>query len=120
MKVIILLFIAGVAGVMGWFFLRGECRGGKVVVSEAQCRQTAGFDAATCAAVFARAESVIRNSHAIYIDRERCLQTYARCIPHPVNGFTPVPEGFCVITSGGTIQSQTPVYRVGHAQRIGG
>jgi uncharacterized protein YgiB involved in biofilm formation len=121
MKVMILLFIVGVAAVMGWFALRGECQGGQIVTSEAQCRQSASLDANVCAEVFRRAPELIRNAATIFTDRERCLQQYAACVPHANNAaFTPQPHGFCVVASGGAISRQEPVYRLANAQRVGG
>jgi hypothetical protein len=121
MKAIVFLLIAGVASLMAYFALRGECPGGTVVMSEAQCVQSRAFEAATCAAIFGRSAELVRSSATVYADRERCLQRHTGCAPHAnVGMFAPIPDGFCVSVSGGRIASQEPVYRAPNAARVGG
>ncbi len=112
MKVVVALVIAGVAGLMAFVFWRGECAGGSVVTSQAQCLRTSGFSAATCEAIFEAAERVTRAAATVYPMRDRCLQDYERCVPSSqTQGFTPVPAGFCVTASASAVTRREPVYR---------
>jgi uncharacterized protein YgiB involved in biofilm formation len=112
-RAVVLLVIAGVAGVMAYAALRGECPGGAVVTDEAHCARSGGFSAALCRQVFARANEVARGAGTVYIDRDECFRVFGNCLDHAsiVGGYTPRPAGFCVKAAGGVLQSMVPVYR---------
>jgi uncharacterized protein YgiB involved in biofilm formation len=112
-RAIVILFIAGVAGLMAYLAFVGECPGGSVVRSEEQCQQSSGFSGDICRQVFARANEVARSAGTVYIDRDECFRVFGNCLNHAsiVGGYVPQPAGFCVKAGGGTLQSMAPVYR---------
>ncbi|MGL4242338.1 MAG: DUF1190 domain-containing protein [Beijerinckiaceae bacterium] len=117
-KAVVVLVIAGVAGLMAWQAFVGECPGGKVVASESECYGPAGFDITFCRLVFGRAEQVARASGSVYMDQNTCAREWGACLPHAsTNGFVPRPAGFCVAGGGDTISRMKPIYRPAHAQR---
>jgi uncharacterized protein YgiB involved in biofilm formation len=112
-RAVVFLVIAGVAGLMGYVALVGECPGGAVVRSQEQCNDTSGFSRDICAAVFARALDVARNAGTVYTDRNACFREFGNCLDHAtvVGGHVPQPAGFCVKVAGGTLAAILPVYR---------
>ncbi len=121
MKLIGLLFIAGVVGLMGFFALRGECPGGVVVISEDQCAASGSVSRTACRTIFRDADRVTQASGTVFSDLQRCQANHDRCVPSSVTqGFAPVPAGFCVTAIGDAVTRQEPVYRRSNAPQIGG
>ncbi len=121
MRIVVFLFIAGVAAFMGFIALRGECPGGAIVMSASQCRAASAMSAEACATVFRDADRITRAAATVFTDEQRCLAGYDACTRSSVvQGFTPVPAGFCVVVTGSTITRQEPIYRRVNAPRIGG
>jgi uncharacterized protein YgiB involved in biofilm formation len=114
----VVLVILGVAGVMLWQAVRGECPGGTIVRSEAQCASEAGLGGALCGRIFERANAVARAAATVYTDREECFRIFGNCLDHAtvVGGYAPRPAGFCVQTDGAALQSMVPVYRAAAAR----
>jgi uncharacterized protein YgiB involved in biofilm formation len=120
LKAIVFLVIAGVVGLMAYLGLRGECPSTTAVLSETACLRDGQFPAAVCQTIFERAEAVTRAAPTIYPSEQDCLRDFERCIRSGhTQGFTPVPAGFCVATSGGEITWQEPLYRRINAQPVG-
>jgi uncharacterized protein YgiB involved in biofilm formation len=117
-RAIVVLVIAGIAGLMGYLAFVGECPGGTVARSEEQCRQSGGFSGDLCREIFARANEVARSAGTVYIDRDECFRVFGNCLNHAsiVGGYVPQPAGFCVKAAGGALQSMVPVYRAGTAR----
>jgi hypothetical protein len=111
MRALILLFIAGVAGLIGYLAFVGECTGGTVVRSEAQCRES--LNQGLCRTIFARANEVARNAGTVYMNLTECAIAFGGCLDHAtiVGGYVPAPAGFCVRISGDTLAGMQPVYR---------
>jgi hypothetical protein len=111
MRALILLFIAGVAGLIGYLTFVGECTGGTVVRSEQQCRES--LSQGLCRTIFARANDVARNAGSVYMNPTECAVAFGGCLDHAtiVGGYVPAPAGFCVRTSGDTLSSMEPIYR---------
>ena len=121
MRIVVFLLIAGVAAFMGFLALRGECPGGTIVMSEAQCRAASGVSAAACATVFRDADRITRAAATVFSDEQRCLASHDACTRSSVvQGFTPVPAGFCIAVNGDAVTRQEPVYRRSNAPLIGG
>lgn len=102
------------AGFMAYLFFRGECPGGQVFASEAQCRAAAGFDAAFCRISFAQARRRAYEDASPFSTQDACLRHFPVCEPHHkvVSGYVPVPRGVCV-TSG---KPGEPVFeKIGHS-----
>jgi hypothetical protein len=112
-RALIILFIAGVAGLIGYLTFTGECPGGSVVRNEAQCRAESGFSADICHVIFERAVSVARSAGSVYSEPGQCRILFGECLDHAtiVGGYVPRPHGFCVKASGGALTSMVPVYR---------
>jgi uncharacterized protein YgiB involved in biofilm formation len=111
MRALILLFIAGVAGLIGYLAFVGECTGGTVVRSEAQCREN--LSQGLCRTIFARANEVARSTGSVYMNPTECSVAFGSCLDHAtiVGGYVPAPAGFCVRASGDTLTGMEPVYR---------
>jgi uncharacterized protein YgiB involved in biofilm formation len=113
-RAIVLLFIAGVAGVMAYVVYTGECPTGKVVTSEENCRSEQGLSAELCRTVFARALDVARNAGTVYNDPQQCSVAFGPCLEHATvaSAWVPRPHGFCVNQDGsGRLASMTPTYQ---------
>jgi uncharacterized protein YgiB involved in biofilm formation len=115
MKALTLLIILGIAGMMGYFALRGECPGGRVILDASECRG-AGFDRARCEEALRIGQHKARNDYPPFADFEACQRQFSRCEPHGAvaSGFVPRPRGICLIAQGSQLDA-TPVY-----ERIGG
>jgi uncharacterized protein YgiB involved in biofilm formation len=114
MRGVVILFIAGVAGLMAYLAFVGECTGGKVVRNEEGCRTEQGFSAELCRMVFARALEVARNASTVYTDPQQCSIAFGPCLEHAtiVSGWVPRPHGFCLMVEGnGRLASMTPTYQ---------
>jgi hypothetical protein len=114
MRYIVILFIIGLAGFMGFLWFRGECPGAKLVTGEEQCLAEAGFPAAFCREIQRRAPTVARTADTVYTDIVACRNDFGECLPHGVNrgGYVPRPHGFCVSAdSDGRVATMVPVYR---------
>ncbi len=111
MRALIMLFIAGVAGLIGYLAFTGECPGGTVVRSEEQCRET--LSQGLCRTIFSRANAVARNAGSVYMNPTECSIAFGNCLNHAtiVGGYVPAPAGFCVKTSGESLSSMEPIYR---------
>jgi hypothetical protein len=111
MKAVIILFIAGVAGLIGYLAFTGECPGGSVVRSEEQCREL--LSQGLCRTVFSRAKDVAQGANSVYMDPVECSVQFGPCLNHAtiVGGYVPAPAGFCVKVSGDSLTSMQPVYR---------
>jgi hypothetical protein len=120
-KAIVVLLIVGVAGFMAYRAFAGECQGGHVFTSEAQCRQSGAISTVACATVFGQADSVTGRGATVFSSEQLCLGSHDACVRSSVaQGFTPVPAGFCVKASGNSVTSQEPVYRRINAPQAGG
>jgi uncharacterized protein YgiB involved in biofilm formation len=110
-RALILLFIAGVAGLIGYLAFVGECPGGTVVRSEETCRES--LNQGLCRTIFARANDVARNAGSVYMNPTECSIAFGNCLNHAtiVGGYVPAPAGFCVKSSGQTVSSMEPLYR---------
>lgn len=110
-RALILLFIAGVAGLIAYLAFVGECTGGTVVRSEQQCREN--LSQGLCRTIFARANDVARNAGSVYMSPTECSVAFGSCLDHAtiVGGYVPAPAGFCVRASGETLSSMQPIYR---------
>jgi uncharacterized protein YgiB involved in biofilm formation len=110
-RALILLFIAGVAGLIGYLAFVGECTGGTVVRSEQNCRES--LSQGLCRTIFARANDVARNAGSVYMNPTECCIAFGNCLNHAtiVGGYVPAPAGFCVKSSGQTVSSMEPLYR---------
>lgn len=86
------------AGFMGYLFFRGECPGGQVFATEAECRETAGFDALFCRQSFIEGRRRAFEDSSPFSTQDACLRHFPRCEPHRVvvSGYVPVPRGICV------------------------
>jgi len=123
MRIVVFAVIAGVAVLIGvqlyLSFSGQDCPNGRVVADETACLQVAGFDAAFCRAVFARAADVTRASGAVYATQDECIRRdnpVCVAVENPI-GWVARPAGFCVARAAdGGIQRMTPVYQ-GHARR---
>jgi uncharacterized protein YgiB involved in biofilm formation len=114
MRYVVIAIILGVAGVMVALWFRGECPGGRLVVSPEACRAEQGFTPASCAEVFRRAPMVARSAATVYTDVQACRNDFGECLPHATNtaGVVPRPHGFCVSAdSDGRVATIEPVYR---------
>jgi uncharacterized protein YgiB involved in biofilm formation len=113
MRTVVILFIAAVAGFMACRTYIGECPGGAVVQTEAQCRAESGLSPDICSKVFERALSAARNAGSVYTEPGQCRILFGECLDHAsiVGGYVPRPHGFCVKASGGALASMVPVYR---------
>ncbi|MFM9974167.1 MAG: hypothetical protein ACKVON_06275 [Beijerinckiaceae bacterium] len=110
-KAITLLILAGIVGVMAYLAFTGECVGGNVVRSEEHCLEK--LPQGLCRAVFAQAKGVAQHSNSVYTDPVECAIQFGPCLPHAtiLSGYVPVPAGFCVKSSGSTLNEMIPVYR---------
>jgi len=112
MKAVVILFIAGVAGVMAFFAWQGECPGGTIVTSEAGCLSSGAISTAACASIFRQADAVSARAATVFSDEQRCLAAHERCLRSQVaTGFSPAASGFCVAVDGERITRQEPIYR---------
>jgi hypothetical protein len=111
MRAFIFLFLASVAGFLGYLAFVGECTAGNVVRNERQCRET--LSTALCRTIFSRANSVACNAGSVYMNPTECSVAFGNCLDHAtiVGGYVPAPAGFCVRTSGDTLASMEPIYR---------
>jgi uncharacterized protein YgiB involved in biofilm formation len=111
MRAVVILIIAGIAGLMAYLFVVGECQGGVVVRSEEQCRSS--LNATLCQTIFARANDVARNASSVYMDPVECSRQFGPCLEHATRtgGWTPRPFGFCIQSEGARLVSMVPVYR---------
>lgn len=114
MKAVVLALMGVVAAVMGYFAFQGECPGGKVYATEAECR-AGGIADAFCKASFAEAKRSATLDYAPFPNQGDCQHQFPLCEPHArvVGGFVPVPRGVCV--AGG--EAGKPVYER-YGQRI--
>ena len=96
MRKIVLLLIAAVAAGMGYLFMQPVCAGGAVVRDEAQCRATAGFDAAFCRDAFGKAPAIARASGPSYSQRNDCDTQWPVCAEH-AGGWGPRPAAWCLV-----------------------
>ena len=110
-RAVVILIIAGIAGVMAYLAFIGECVGGTVVNSEAHCVES--LPQTLCRAVFAQARDVAQRSDSVYTDPVACAVQFGPCLPHAtiLSGYVPVPAGFCIKASGATLTAMTPIYR---------
>jgi uncharacterized protein YgiB involved in biofilm formation len=113
MKAVVILVIAGIAGLMAYLAFVGECPGGAVVRSEEQCRGEAALSASLCRTIFARANEVARSANSVYQDPTECSVQFGQCLPHAtlIGGYVPAPAGFCVKTNGNALVAMEPIYR---------
>lgn len=112
MKVVVIALVLGIAAAMAYFAWQGECRGGQVFASEAQC-VAARLPQGLCRDSFAEARRLAREDVAPFATQDECLRQYPFCQPHGrvTGGFVPVPRGVCVVSG----MAGKPVF-----ERIGG
>jgi hypothetical protein len=109
-RAVVILIIAGVAGLMGWLFFAGECREGQIVTGAEQCRG-AGFGAELCAVILARWPQEAARGGNVFPNRAACEAVHLQCLEHAgTMGYTPRPRGFCVVGSSPGTLRMTPVY----------
>lgn len=95
MRTLILAAMAAAAMVLGYMMLQGECPGGKVFESEAECRAAGGGEA--CRAGFAEAKRKATLDYSPFSNENDCSLQFPRCQPHgAVAGYVPVPRGVCI------------------------
>jgi uncharacterized protein YgiB involved in biofilm formation len=118
-KAVVILVIAGIAGLMAYLALVGECPGGKVVFSPDDC--IGKLKPGECNEVFARADEVARTAGTVFIDPVECSRQFGPCLEHAVRvgGWTPRPAGFCVNRIVGVARplAIAPVYRADGGRR---
>lgn len=120
MKALVFVLIAGVAGLMFYLALRGDCADGVATYGEASCLSEGRLPADICRMAHARAAQVTAEAATVYPSEARCLQDYAICRHSAVTqGWTPEPAGFCIRHAGGAITAQTPLYRRINAAELG-
>jgi uncharacterized protein YgiB involved in biofilm formation len=107
MKIVIFVLIGVIAAAMGYFAFQGECTGGKVYTTEAECR-AGGIAEAFCRVSFSEARRSATLDYAPFSNQSDCQQQFPRCEPHAraVGGFVPVPRGVCVARG----EAGKPVY----------
>jgi uncharacterized protein YgiB involved in biofilm formation len=106
-RALILTAIVIAAAIMGYFMLQGECSGGKVFASEAECRAS-GFKKDLCDSSFSSANRKARLEYSPFVTENDCALQFPRCAPHgKLAGYVPVPRGVCV-TAG---KEGEPVYQ---------
>lgn len=106
MRALILGLIGIAAAVMGYFMLQGECPGGKVYASEAECR-TSGLGE-LCRTSFSSANRKARLEYSPFLTENDCTLQFPRCEPHgKLAGYVPVPRGVCVVSG----KEGAPVYQ---------
>jgi hypothetical protein len=105
-RAIVVLIIAGIAGLMGWFALQPECR--TAVTTQEACVALPGFSASSCDTAFIEA----RRKATLYTTLIACQNDgHETCDLHTsLTGFTPRPERFCVAQADGST-IVTPIYR---------
>ena len=110
MKIIVIAFCLAVLGIIGYTLLQGECRGGVVFASEAECASKLG--AAPCRSAFAASERAAFEDRAPFATLESCAREFERCAPHRAvkSGFVPVPASVCVAGTGSNVTG-SPIYR---------
>ncbi len=112
MRVLIFAFIAGVAGFMAWLWFQPVCKGGVVVVNEAACARTAGYDAAFCRLAFAQSKKIAQDSGPYYPTLWECNQAWPKCMERgPTGEATAVPTSWCVVRKpDGKLDRLSPQY----------
>lgn len=102
---IAIMVIAGL--VMAYFMLQGECPGGKVFASAAECRAS-GFKKDLCDTSFSSASRKARLEYSPFLTENDCTLQFPRCEPHgKLAGYVPVPRGVCVVSG----KEGAPVYQ---------
>jgi hypothetical protein len=99
MRNLILLFIGASTAFMAYLFLQPVCAGGSIVRDEAQCRITAGFDAAFCRDAFMKTPAIARVSGPSYAQRGDCDVNWPVCVDH-ASGWGPKPVAWCLARDG--------------------
>jgi len=119
MRNLVLLFIAGIAGLIGYIIVQGECPGAVAIRTEEQCRAASGMNPSLCQTIFSRASAVARNSASVYPDEITCSTQFGACLPHATvaMAFVPVPAGFCVKIANNSVTSMEPFYTPAAARR---
>jgi uncharacterized protein YgiB involved in biofilm formation len=110
-KAIVILVIAGIAGLMAYVAFIGECPGGVAIRSEQQC--AASLNETICRTVFSRAKEVAENSATVFMSPVECSTQFGPCLDHAkiIGGYSPTPVGFCVRTSGNAVTGMEPLYQ---------
>lgn len=98
---LVTLFIAGVAGFMGYlWFSGGDCSGGREFTSVDACDR-AGERPRDCRDWFAEANRLLSRRGPFHMDQNRCIAAHDTCQPADVaTGWTPRATGFCVMGQG--------------------
>jgi uncharacterized protein YgiB involved in biofilm formation len=111
-RALILLFIAGVAGLILYLAFTGECPGGTVLRTLESCPEKLGPIA--CQQVRSRAKEVAQSAGTVYMDPVQCSVDFGPCLNHAtiIGGYVPAPAGFCVLRlKGGSVVDISPLYR---------
>jgi uncharacterized protein YgiB involved in biofilm formation len=113
MRTVLIAVMGIAAAVMGYFALQGECPGGKVFASEAECR-AGGYGAQICHSGFAASDRRARLEYSPFNTETDCTLQFPRCMPHgKLAGYVPVPRGTCIVEG----KPGEPVYER-YGQRI--
>jgi hypothetical protein len=110
-RALILLFIAGVAGLILYLSFIGECPGGTVLRTLESCPEK--FGPVACQQVMSRATEVAQSVGTVYMDPVQCSVEFGPCLNHAtiVGGYVAAPAGFCVLRIKGTVVDISPIYR---------
>ncbi len=110
-RALILLFIAGVAGLLLYLAFIGECPGGTVLRTLESCPEK--LSAGLCQQVRLRAREVAQSAGTVYMDPVQCSIEFGPCLNHAtiVGGYVPAPAGFCVLNVKGSVVDISPIYR---------
>ncbi|MGL5734333.1 MAG: hypothetical protein ACRCYS_05655 [Beijerinckiaceae bacterium] len=112
-KTIVTAAIAAITGLFAYLFVNQSCRDGVILRSTAECVRQAGFDAAICADVFARAVDAAMRAGIVFPQEAECRQTHDVCVlrTSPPQGWSPRPTGACVARdNAGRIARVDPVF----------
>jgi uncharacterized protein YgiB involved in biofilm formation len=121
LKVVVVLLIAGVAGVMAFTAWRGECASGFVFATVDECIAHGYFKPDACRNIIVLGAEAVRHSSTVFTREQDCRDKFDSCIPHETaSGFTPVPVGYCVSRTRSSMMAPEPVYRRINAAQVGG
>ena len=112
MRNVIFLFIAGIAGLMGYMWVQPVCDGGSIVKDEAACRGVIGFDVAFCRDVFSRTAKIASEVGPAYANEMACREKWPVCDPHGPGAMQwgVRPAAWCVVRAGGSVGRIEPQY----------
>ncbi len=95
MRALVIGIIGAVALTIGWLWVQPDCSGGRVVASEADCREH--FSDGFCRTAFARTAAVAARSGAVYTNEAECRENWPICDRREPLGFGPRPSHWCLV-----------------------